>query len=66
MSIPILTVYDDNGNSIPIPAIKGEKGKDGADGYTPVRGTDYWTESDKTEIVNDVLAALPTWTGGSY
>lgn len=39
---------------------RGEKGK------TPVRGTDYWTEADKAEIVNDTLAALPKWTGGSY
>ena len=35
-------------------------------GLKPIKGTDYWTESDKTEIVNDTLAALPTWTGGSY
>lgn len=41
-------------------------GLKGTDGYTPVKGTDYWTESDKAEIVNDTLAALPTWTGGSY
>lgn len=39
---------------------RGEKGK------TPVKGTDYWTEADKAEIVNDTLAALPKWTGGSY
>ena len=39
---------------------------DGADGYTPVKGTDYWTAADKAEMVSDVLAALPTWTGGSY
>lgn len=45
---------------------KGDKGDPGTDGYTPVKGTDYWTEADKEEIVNDVLAALPTWTGGSY
>ena len=45
---------------------KGDTGDPGADGYTPVKGTDYWTESDKAEIVDDVLAALPTWTGGSY
>ena len=30
--------------------ITGTPGKDGANGYTPVRGTDYWTESDKAEI----------------
>lgn len=44
----------------------GAKGDPGDDGYTPVKGTDYWTEADKTEIVNDVLAALPTWEGGTY
>lgn len=38
----------------------------GADGATPQKGTDYWTAEDQQEIVNDVLAALPTWAGGSY
>ncbi len=45
---------------------KGDTGAAGADGYTPVKGTDYWTAADKTEMVDDVLATLPTWTGGSY
>ena len=45
---------------------KGDTGAAGADGYTPVKGTDYWTAADKQEIVADTLAALPTWTGGSY
>lgn len=44
----------------------GLKGDKGADGKTPVKGTDYWTAEDKAEIVNDTLAALPKWTGGSY
>lgn len=44
----------------------GPQGEPGADGYTPVKGTDYWTATDKAEIVADTLAALPTWTGGSY
>ena len=35
-------------------------------GLKPVKGTDYWTAADKTEIVNDTLAALPTWAGGNY
>lgn len=39
---------------------------DGADGKTPEKGVDYWTEADKSEIVTDVLSALPTWEGGSY
>lgn len=41
-------------------------GLKGADGKTPVKGTDYWTTADKAEIVKDTLAALPKWTGGSY
>ena len=45
---------------------KGDKGAPGKDGKTPVKGTDYWTAADKTEIVNDTLAALPTWAGGNY
>ena len=45
---------------------KNLKGVAGADGHTPVKGTDYWTADDQQTIVNDVLAALPTWEGGSY
>ena len=45
---------------------KGDTGPAGADGYTPVRGTDYFTEADKTEMVNAVLAALPAAEGVSY
>ena len=29
----------------------GDAGQAGAPGYSPVRGTDYWTDADKTEIV---------------
>lgn len=50
-----------------IPAGKdGDPGPQGPTGYTPVRGTDYWTEEDQQAIVDGVLAALPTWEGGSY
>lgn len=52
-----------NGSDV---GLKGDTGAAGADGYTPVKGTDYWTETDKAEIVADTLAALPTWTGGNY
>ena len=45
---------------------KGDTGADGANGKTPVKGTDYWTAADKSAMVSDVLAALPTWNGGSY
>lgn len=39
---------------------QGEPGVDGTDGYTPQYGVDYWTESDKEEMVQLVLAALPS------
>ena len=51
-------------------SLKGEDGKDGepgapgeagADGYTPQRGEDYWTEDDKAEInsyIDDKIAEL--------
>ena len=35
-------------------------------GYTPVRGTDYWTAADQEQIVSDVLAALPNAQGVSF
>ena len=44
----------------------GAQGAPGADGHTPVKGTDYWTDADKTEIVNDVLANIPTGGGETW
>lgn len=38
-------------------------GKDGIDGKTPVKGVDYFTESDKAEMVTAVIAALPVYGG---
>lgn len=32
------------------PGPAGQNGSDGADGYTPVRGTDYWTDADIAQI----------------
>ena len=37
---------------------RGEKGAAGANGYTPVKGTDYFTEADKTELVAMVIESL--------
>lgn len=48
---------------------KGEKGDTGAqgpvgaDGYTPQKGVDYYTEADKEEMVQAVIAALPVYAG---
>lgn len=41
----------------------GKNGKDGVDGKTPVKGTDYFTEADKTEMVQSVISALPKYNG---
>ena len=71
----IFRVRDKNGYVIDIPAIvgaqgeKGDKGDPGAngangkDGYTPLRGTDYWTEADIAEIKSYVDNAI---LGGAW
>lgn len=41
----------------------GQQGPQGEPGYTPVKGTDYWTAADKVEMVEDVIAALPVYNG---
>lgn len=41
----------------------GKDGKDGVDGATPIKGTDYFTEADKAEMVSAVKAALPVYNG---
>lgn len=34
--------------------------------FTPIKGTDYYTEADKAEMVDRVLAALPDAAEVSY
>lgn len=41
-------------------------GKDGADGYTPVRGTDYWTQEDINTIKAYINTELGVIENGSY
>ena len=41
---------------ITLPA--GANGQNGADGRTPVKGTDYFTAADKAEMVEDVKASM--------
>ena len=41
----------------------GENGKDGANGYTPVKGKDYFTDADKAEMVSSVISQLPVYDG---
>lgn len=58
-------------NVIAIADLQGEKGdtgprgEKGADGNTPVKGVDYWTEADKAELVEDVLEQVPSGSGDS-
>ena len=67
----ILRARDKDGNVYDIPAIRGAQGPQGPQGetgpagYTPVRGTDYWTAADQQAIVDAVLAALPAAEGVS-
>lgn len=42
---------------------RGDTGATGPAGYTPVKGTDYFTDEDKAELVVAVVAALPKYTG---
>ena len=37
---------------------QGPKGETGPAGYTPVRGTDYWTEADQNAIVSQAVAQI--------
>lgn len=50
-------------------SLKGEPGKDGApgaDGYTPVKGTDYWTNEDISEIQSYIDTQIGGALNGSY
>lgn len=39
---------------------QGPQGDKGNDGYTPVKGVDYFTETDKEEIVQQIITSLGT------
>ena len=44
----------------------GSDGQDGVDGYTPVRGTDYWTQEDIDTIKAYIDTELGVIENGSY
>ena len=55
-------IYLSNGGTLTenewLESLKGEKGQDG---YTPIKGTDYWTNEDKKEIesyIDDKLGVI--------
>ena len=64
----LLTITDSTGtktatiNDGPV----GPQGQPGADGHTPVKGVDYFTESDKQEIIDAVTASFVNGNEVSY
>ena len=55
----ILNIKKD-GEWVEIPCLKGK------DGYTPVRGTDYWTAEDIAEIQSYIDNQIGGALNGSY
>lgn len=55
--------FQDKYNSGELKGETGSSGTNGKDGKTPVKGTDYYTEADKQEMVNLVLKEIPTSEG---
>lgn len=51
--IGVLRLRMPDGSIQTVTAIKGDKGD------KPTKGVDYFTDEDKAEMVNEVLAALP-------
>ena len=54
-----ITITDKNGTS-KATILNEDKGDPGTNGTTPVKGVDYYTEADKQEMVQLVLAAIPS------
>ena len=46
--------------------LPGRDGKNGADGYTPIKGTDYYTKEDKEELIIEVLKRIPNGNEVAY
>lgn len=44
---------------------EGSQGEPGKDGYTPVKGVDYFTEADKTGFLNNVTSRIGTVHGAN-
>lgn len=49
-----------------IPTVKGEKGEPGSPGYAPVKGTDYWTSEDISEIQSYIDTQIGGALNGAY
>lgn len=59
--------YDSyNSKHIWLVNVAGETNMDGSDGYTPIKGTDYFTEEDIQTIVNAVYAKIANGNEVAY
>lgn len=45
---------DENGIPTTWEAVELKQGRDGLNGYTPIKGIDYWTEADKADLIKQV------------
>ena len=56
----VIEITDANGTTTAMV----KHGKDGADGHTPVKGVDYFTEADKEELVAEIEVAVNDTVAG--
>lgn len=55
MNVPIMRIWNEETQSyVGVPIVRGEPG------YVPQKGTDYWTEADKAEIIAAVKNSYQT------
>lgn len=66
LSGTMIEITDKLGNTSSTEVQNGKDGVDGKDGKTPVKGVDYFTQSDINQIVNEVLNKIPTSEGVGY
>lgn len=53
----IFTIVDSEGETNVL-VKHGKDGRDGNDGYTPVKGVDYWTEEEVSEVRSEIHASV--------
>lgn len=64
--INVITVFTDDDKAYNFEIKNGSKGSSGANGKTPVKGTDYFTPVEKEEMVNQTKEALVDIYGGVF
>ena len=69
-SVYVRSVQESNGsdeyNLVNFSDGKVLKVKNGKDGKTPAKGTDYWTQADQTEMIREILDQVPGGSGENW